>query len=388
MANLSSVVQVIKSLDGLLIATPFPPARGGIQNYLLGLYSNLPEHRFCVLSPRQPGCRDFDAVHSRLAIRRPRRMPRVRGARSVGLFIEAMRVVACDRVRHIHCGVVLPDGRVGYLLRRITGRPYLVYAYGMELYGSPAYESLITSILRGAGTVVAISRFTRSRLLDLGVDAARIELIPPGVDADFYVAGERDNDIRSKLGLQGKKVILSVGRQVERKGSDTVIRSLPEVLKIVPNAHYVIAGDGDYLSRLRDLTRELSLERFVTFALSPPDFEMPGLYAMCDVFAMVSRTLPGNDCEGFGIVFLEAGACGRPVIGGDSGGIPDAVVDGETGFLVDSADVGAVGRAIVRLLADDGLARRMGEAGRRRVLRGFTIQSQAAHLSRVIRGQS
>lgn len=378
----------VEPLNGLLIATPFPPARGGIQNCLFGLYANLPEHQFRVLSPYQPGCRDFDVAQGRLAIRRIPRMPGVRGARSVELFLEAMRSVACDRVGHIHCGIALPDGRIGYLLKKMTGRHYLVFAYGMELYGSPAYESLIRRVLRGAETVVAISRFTRSRLLEFGLDCARIELIRPGVDTDFYVGAQRDNHMRSKLGIQGRKVILSVGRQVERKGSDIVIRSLPDILKIVPEAHYVIASDGEYLPRLRDLTRELSLERYVTFAESPADSEMPSLYAVCDVFAMISRTLPDNNCEGFGIVFLEAGACERPVIGGDSGGIPDAVVSGETGFLVDPMDVGAVGRTIVRLLTDDELARRLGEAGRRRVLHEFTIQAQAARLSRVISGCS
>lgn len=186
--------------------------------------------------------------------------------------------------------------------------------------------------------------------------------------------------LASALGLAGRKVILSIGRLVERKGFDTVIRALPQVLKTVPNACYVMAGGGEYSSELKKLRDQLGLQDHVVFAGSPDREAIPAYYRLCDVFVMPSRTLSGSQCEGFGIVFLEAAASGRPAIGGLSGGIPDAIVDGVTGHLVDPTDVGALAERIISLLTDPELAKSMGQAARQRAVEEFQVGTQARRL--------
>jgi phosphatidyl-myo-inositol dimannoside synthase len=171
--------------------------------------------------------------------------------------------------------------------------------------------------------------------------------------------------------------VLTVGRLVERKGHDTMLRALPRVIRQVPNVVYLIVGSGPYESRLRSLARELELEDNVVFCGHVPDDELVAYYHACDVFAMISRELPG-DTEGFGIVFMEAAACAKPTVGGRSGGVPDAIVDGETGFLVAPTAPEQVADAIVRIGRDRSLARRLGEMGRVRVYDSFRYGDIAA----------
>jgi phosphatidylinositol alpha-1,6-mannosyltransferase len=191
---------------------------------------------------------------------------------------------------------------------------------------------------------------------------------------------------RKVLGDRARgQVILTVGNLVERKGHDMVIRSLPAVCQRVPEATYLIVGTGPFKERLDELAAELGVRDRVIFAGRVPDDELPDLYAMCDVFAMPSRTLlASHDVEGFGLVYLEAGACAKPVVAGRSGGIEDAVVDGFTGLVVDPSDVRDIGQALIRLLTDSELRGRLGQQGRDRVEKERTWSILGARVQNIL----
>jgi len=184
---------------------------------------------------------------------------------------------------------------------------------------------------------------------------------------------------RASLGLDQARVILTVGRLTPRKGIDTVIRALPSVIERVPNAVYMVVGEGEDRERLEALARETGVEDHVLFEGSVPFSQLPSTYNLCDVFVTPSRSAPPS-VEGFGIVFLEANACGKPVIGARSGGIPDAIVDGETGLLVEPDDEPGLAEALVSLLSNPERCRALGEAGRARVEQACTWDVAHAHL--------
>jgi phosphatidylinositol alpha-1,6-mannosyltransferase len=254
----------------------------------------------------------------------------------------------------------------------------------------PAFKKAwMAKTLAASDFVVAVSAFTRSRVAALpGVRPERVLVFPNGVDSARYRPGLDVSELRGRLGLRDEKVVLTLARVVERKGHDTVIRSLPEVLGVIPDVRYVIAGAADAatMRRLRTLVSELQLGDRVLFTGFVAPHETALFYNLCDVYAMPSRELRSKgDTEGFGITFLEANACGKPVVAGRSGGVMDAVEEGETGLLVDPNDPDAVAGALIRFLAHPGFARKIGEQGRRRVLEAYTWDTISARMFQALR---
>jgi phosphatidylinositol alpha-1,6-mannosyltransferase len=226
--------------------------------------------------------------------------------------------------------------------------------------------------LRHAAIVTSISRFTSEHLSKLGVPAHRTILLYPGVTPENWAPTGKEQLIRERFGLAGKRVLLSVSRLIPRKGQDVVLRALPEVLRRVPEAVYLIVGGGPEEERLRTLARTLGIEQNVRFVGSIPNSEAVDYYHAADVFVMPNRAMPNGDVEGFGLVFLEANACGLPVIGGRSGGTPDAIAHERSGYLVDPTSAAEVAARLVLLLTDSELRSRLGEQGRERVYEQFT----------------
>jgi len=258
---------------------------------------------------------------------------------------------------------------LGSTLRKKRGLPIIHYIHGEEITtgpGSRFYKYSSTIALRKAEAIVAVSSFTRNELVKKGVRSDRIHVITNGVDVHGFSPGPKDNQILERHNLVGKNILLTVARIVERKGHDRVIEALPRILESVPNTVYVIVGRGGYERYLKEMVREAGLENYVVFAGLVPLEELVRYYRSCDVFIMPNRTLPNGDTEGFGLVFLEANACGKPVIGGNAGGVPDAIVNWETGILVDGNSVEEIAKAAIQLLSDQKLAERMGQAGYRR----------------------
>jgi phosphatidyl-myo-inositol dimannoside synthase len=231
--------------------------------------------------------------------------------------------------------------------------------------------------LQKADRVLAISRFTADLVQKAGVDPSRIDIIHVGCDATRFRPLSARMELRQKLlgDRYRNRVILTVGNLVSRKGHDMVIRALPRLRETVPDITYLVVGDGPHRQQLEALADAVGVRDRVVFAGGVPDSDLPDIYALSDVFAMPSREhVEQCDVEGFGLVFLEANACAKPVVGGRSGGIPEAIEDGATGFLVNPNDSEDIAHAIGRLLTDTSLAIRMGQQGRVRVVNHFTWQ--------------
>jgi phosphatidyl-myo-inositol dimannoside synthase len=291
-------------------------------------------------------------------------------------------------VRAVHCGRVLPEGLSALIARGAGSPPYLCWAHGEELataQSSRELEWLAMRVYRNSRAILANSRNTAEIVQHTGVPEEAIHVVYPGVDVDrFRPIAAGCETLRRELAPHGEIVCLTVARLQRRKGHDLVIEALAGT---DPSAHrlkYVIVGDGEERDRLEALVGAAGLGEVVTFRGRIDATDLPRYYAASDIFVHPNR-LEGTDFEGFGIVFLEAAAAGLPVIGGRSGGVPEAVVDGVTGVLVEGTDVLELRRALAMLLENPTLRCAMGEAARSRVQTEFTWRHAAERLSAVHR---
>jgi phosphatidylinositol alpha-1,6-mannosyltransferase len=302
-----------------------------------------------------------------------------------------LSLIAAIRLRHrIRVLLLASSGEayVGQLGRRAFGFPYVVFAHGNEVLALQDTEwQRSRTALNGAGAVIANSRYTAQILQDLGVPAERVHVVHPGCDTDQFHAptGAERAAKRTALGVDDRFVLLTVGNLVERKGHDTVMHAVARLRERIPNILYIVAGTGRHHATLQGLVEDLGIAGCVRFLGRVSNDELPALYGACDAFVMPSRFRESDhDVEGFGIVYVEAGACGCPVIGGRSGGVEDAVLDERTGLLVDSTDVEALAQAIVRLWSDPTLRERLGAAGCERAGAELTWQHFAARVIDIV----
>jgi phosphatidylinositol alpha-1,6-mannosyltransferase len=229
-----------------------------------------------------------------------------------------------------------------------------------------------------AERIFAVSNHTAEILCRFGIEREKISVIPNGVTAEDFSDTEETERCKEtvikKYGLHGKRLLVTIARLVERKGHEKVLQALVEVRKQIPEVTYMIVGDGPLKGRLMELTSQLSLTDAVLFAGQVSEREKVGILHACDLFIMPNRDIPlpcRVDTEGFGIAFLEANACRKPVIGGKAGGAREAIEHGRTGLLVDPEDHIEIKEAVIRLLHDGRMARLMGETGRERVMQKF-----------------
>lgn len=369
----------------LFITDKFIPERGGSQIIFGEMYAHLPEHEVTVLTRAWAGHQECDASYPHRVIRVPySSVPKVRSPLLWAALASASRRLAeRESFDQIHCGQTVETAPAGAMLARRLGIPMLMHTFAEDVttyLRHPFYGPLMRAGLRGATVVTSISQFTLEHLLRLGVPSSRAVLLYPGLTPDQWKPTGGEVAIREKFGLVGRKVILTVSRLIPRKGQDVVLQAMPEVLRQVPEAVYFIVGSGPEEQRLRNLVQRLGLAGHVRFAGSIPNREACDYYHACDVFAMPNRRMPNGDVEGFGLVFLEANACGKPVIGGRSGGTPDAIVHGESGYLVDPTSPAEVASRVVELLTDPAQAAKLGEGGRERVRSRFTWRRTGAAL--------
>lgn len=347
----------------LLLTVDFPPALGGIQNLLANLADGLAaEHEVSVIAPGWRGDTAWD-------VGRPYTITRTTASTFWPLVMFWFWCAALRRaVGHppdvVVCGHVLL-GPVSLWLARLFGVPLVVLAYAYEIR-APRMRRLAAWTLRRSAMVVSISEFTRRAVMAHGVAPHRVVVIHPG-------AGTRPAAPPAAAAHRGEhteRIILTVARLGELyKGHDMAIRTMPLILAREPHARYVIVGDGPLRGYLERLAASVGVADSVTFAGELSAAALDDWYARADVFTLLSRESPvDGGAEGYGLTFIEAGAWGKPVVAGRSGGIPDAVVDGVTGLLVDPTDSCAIADALLRVLSDDDLARRLGEQGRNRAV--------------------
>lgn len=300
--------------------------------------------------------------------------------------MKALRLAVQNKVSIIHCDIVLPAGLIGFFVSRILRIPYVVYAHGEEIQ---LYRQLfpekhaISFVYQHANRIIANSSFTLERLLQLGVKSNNVHLIYPGVDTKVFRPGLPVDDWQHKLNLKGKRVLLTVSRLSERKGHDQVIRTLPKLLYKIPNLIYLIAGTGTESDHLKNLSASLGLENSIRFLGYVEDQLLPSLYNLADIFIMPNRETVSGDIEGFGMVFIEANACGKPVIAGKSGGTESSVIHAETGFLVDGTNLDEISDTVLMLFEDNGLLRELGQNGRERAVKEFDWKHSADKIQKV-----
>lgn len=355
----------------VLITEDFPPKEGGIQTWAFELARNL--HTLggpiTVLARKAtPRNRAFDRRLSFPVWR----MGGHDWNRYRDLYVAyyLAKFLLTHGARPIVYATHWKVGLVPALLAPLLGWKVIIGAHGREILQEkkPFRQRLIRLAHCRAHRGVAVSQYTRQLLVQLGVPQEKVAFVPNGVNVEVFCPREKSASLMRRYGLEGKMVILTLARLVPRKGQDLVIAALPQVLEKVPQAVYMLVGQGSDEPRLRDLTQSLGLTDRVVFAGYVPDDQLVDHYNLADVYIMTSREIEARgDVEGFGITFLEAGACQVPVIGGRSGGIPDAVLDGETGILVDPEDPDQIAEALIRLLTDLPYARRLGKRGRQRV---------------------
>ncbi|UFQ15165.1 MULTISPECIES: glycosyltransferase family 4 protein [Streptomyces] len=356
----------------LIVTNDFPPRPGGIQAFLHNMALRLDPEQIVVYASTWKRGREgaeataaFDAAQPFQVVRDPTTMllptPRVT-RRAVSLLREH----GCTSVWF---GAAAPLGLMAPALRKAGTTRLVATTHGHEAGWAqlPASRQLLRRIGESTDTITYLGEYTRSRIAAALTPAAagRMVQLPPGVDEKTFHPGSGGDVVRARLGLTDRPVVVCVSRLVPRKGQDTLIRAMPAILAREPEAVLLVVGGGPYESDLRKLAAETGVEDSVRFTGAVPWEELPAHYGAGDVFAMPCRTRRGGlDVEGLGIVYLEASATGLPVVSGDSGGAPDAVLDGETGWVVRGGVPEEAAERIVTLLGDAELRARMGERGR------------------------
>jgi phosphatidylinositol alpha-1,6-mannosyltransferase len=278
------------------------------------------------------------------------------------------RIVRAGGIRVVCIGELVASGWLTRVCRRMLGLKTIIYVHGEEISTFIPYDpdgSRRRGSLAATDGIVAVSRFTRDTLIGaMGVPREKIELISNGVDLHRFTPRPKRADLLARYGLTGRTVLLTVGRLYERKGMDKVIASLPAVHAQRPDIAYLVVGDGPYRATLEAMAAASGVHDRVVFAGAVADHELVDHYALADVFIMANREMPDGDTEGFGLVFLEANACGIPVIAGMSGGSTDAVTNELNGLTVDGSDTAQIAATILRLFGDDALRRRLIDGGK------------------------
>jgi phosphatidylinositol alpha-1,6-mannosyltransferase len=298
---------------------------------------------------------------------------------------EICRVTPAGAI--VHCGRAQPEGIAALLAAWRPGGPrYLFWAHGEEITTALTSRELgwvMRRVHRGAVAAIANSQHTAATLAAAGMPRERIHVVYPGVDADRFSPTVAGDHLRQQLAPPGALIFSTIGRVEPRKGHVRAVRALAALRHRLPLFRYVIVGDGSERPALDAAIAETAMQDLVVLTGQVADHDLPAYFVACDVFLHPNRVVEGYDFEGFGIVFLEAAAAGKPVIGGASGGVPEAVADGITGLLVPEGDAEALQRAIERLSDSETLRLALGRAGRQRVLSDFTWTRAAARVAEI-----
>ena len=352
----------------LFVTNDFGPRAGGIETFIIGLIQRRPFGQTIVYTSFQENSAQFDAdwlanygvrvIRDRSKILLP--TPRV--------ALQLRGIIKKEGITTAAFGAAAPLGLLSASMKRAGVLRTVALTHGHEVWWAKVFP--FNLLLRRIGSTVDVltylGEFTRkaiSKALSARAQSAMVK-IAPGIDVEHFIPTDA-SPLRESLGLTDKKVIVSVGRLVHRKGQDHLIEAMPEILKNVPRAHLLLVGEGPYREHLQNLVHQLKLESSVTFIGRIQYQDLPMYICVGDIFAMPSRSrLMGLEVEGLGIVYLEASSCGLPVLAGDSGGAPDAVIQNETGLVVSGTDNKEIASAAVALLTNLEASQKMGTVGR------------------------
>jgi phosphatidyl-myo-inositol dimannoside synthase len=373
----------MSEINFLLFTLEYPPFKGGIAEYYKNLAKYWPTDDFFVLTNVKNLAYGKPENNNKVAYRklvnkyiRPRWLPAL-----WQLYKKIHHSSFIIHHSHVIVGQILPLGIVTYHLSKIFKFKYSVILHGLDFSlatKTKRKRQLTEKILQKAEKIICANSYTAKQVKDLKTDLAeKITVINPGVEPLFIRNPARVEELKEKYNLKGKTVLFSLGRLVARKGFDSVIKAMPEIVKNNPEVFYVISGGGPEEGNLKELAaampEEVKNKIIILGQISTPD--RWAWLELCDIFIMTSRNING-DLEGFGTVYLEANLAGKPVIAGDSGGVRDAVLNNVNGLLINPENIREISAAVIKLAANPSLRNELGEQGKRRTVENFSTKKQ------------
>jgi phosphatidylinositol alpha-1,6-mannosyltransferase len=381
-------LELVVSSPVLFVTNDFGPRAGGIETFVIGLIERRPFGQTIVYTSAQTGSEAYDQAWKAnfgVTIIRDRAkilLPTPRVAQNLA------RIIKESNIQVAAFGAAAPLGLLSASMKKAGVRKTVALTHGHEVWWAKVFP--FNCALRKIGTSVDsltyLGEFTQQAISKSLSKAAAQKMvkIAPGIDVDHF-SPQNSAQLRKELKIDDKRVIVSVGRLVHRKGQDHLIQAMPEILKRVPDAHILMVGQGPYLSHLEKLVQELNLIDHVSFIGRIQYAQLPQYICAGDIFAMPSRSrFFGLEVEGLGIVYLEASACGLPVIAGSSGGAPDAVLAGVTGIVVDGENNQEIAAGAIKLLQDLPASKAMGLAGREWIIENWRWEIWADRFNKLL----
>jgi len=357
----------------LCITNDFGPRAGGIETFIIGLIERMPFGSVIVYTSGQGDTSAYDLAWREnfgVEVIRDRSkvlLPTLRVGRATRALVEERGITK------VFFGAAAPLALLSHGLRRSGVSRIVALTHGHEVWWAKLWPFTwaIRRIGSGVDVLTYLGEFTRSaisRSLSRNAQAAMVR-IAPGIDTEHFQRDVTAAELKRELELEGKRVIVSVGRLVHRKGQDTLVEAMPEILQRFPDAHILFVGVGPHLEYIHKRAVQLNVLSHFSFVGRIQYSELPRFISVGEIFAMPSRSrLAGLEVEGLGIVYLEASACELPVVGGLSGGAPDALIEGVTGYAVDGRNPSSVASAVIKLLEDPQAAQEMGKKGRQWII--------------------
>ncbi len=373
----------------LCITNDFGPRAGGIETFVIGLIERLPHGSVIVYTSAQDNSHEYDrkwfeeygveVLRDKAKILLP----------TPGVSFCVKSLIRDRNIRTVFFGAAAPLGILSKGLRRAGVQHIVALTHGHEVWWSRIwpFSWAMRRISQQVDHLTYLGGFTQRAIAKAISTAAADAMvkIAPGIDTDHFAPVDA-TALKDQLGLGDKKVIVSVGRLVHRKGQDTLIEAMPEIISAVPDAHLLMIGEGPYRAYLENRTKALDVQSSVTFIGRIQYADLPRYICTGDIFVMPSRSrLAGLEVEGLGIVYLEASACGLPVIAGNSGGAPDAVLEGKTGLVVDGRSSREVAQAVIELLSDTARCKEMGANGRQWIIKEWRWDIWATRFAELLK---
>ena len=371
----------------LLVTNDLGPRAGGIESFVLSLVERVPKGCLIIYTSTQKGSAPFDAqllerfgavvIRDRAKILLP--TPRVNH--------RAVKILKQYQIKTVWFGAAAPLALMAKQLRTSGATNIVALSHGHEIWWAkiPILKQLLRKIIKDVDHLGYLGQFTKGEIVKASNQIDKFVQIAPGIDTDHFMPKSARADLIKKYRLEDRRVIVSVGRLVHRKGQDKLIESLPKILQSFPDAVLLLVGEGPIKQMLKNTAKQLGVTNQVIFAGRVQHIDLPDYICLGEVFAMPVRSrFAGLEVEGLGIVYLEASACGLPVIVGNSGGATDAVIDGVTGLLVDGSDTDQIADAVCKLLTDQSRAKAMGLAGRGWVIENWQINTWSEKFNKLL----
>ncbi|RPJ66110.1 glycosyltransferase family 4 protein [Alteromonas sediminis] len=343
----------------LLLTQNFPPIEGGSGRWFWELYSRLPAENIVIVTHNEPSAELVDESLQATVIRMPLYSPEwgiksMTGLRFYWRNVRALNaLVKVHNIDEVHCGRVIHEGVIAWLSSFFGGKPYRCFVHGEDVETAATSREqalLVTQVCKKALNLICNSENSKQLTQNFGfAHSEKCTVIHPGADFDRFTIAEEDMAFKEQMGWKGKFVLLTVGRLQKRKGQDHLIKAMPEIVAAIPNCLYVVVGSGECKAELEALVDENGMQAHVQFLSGLDDQTLIRCYQQCDYFVLPNRTI-GNDIEGFGMVLVEAQACGKPVIAGDSGGTKETMLLGETGHVIACDNPKSMAQHIVPIL--------------------------------------